>query len=164
MADAKHDDHSAKKDEKKNSFIKTGLGKVFWGLIVAAGVGMALLALFSASDTGTAPGSVAGTVDPINMASQGAIVRSITDADCGKIVTVTLRFGERMTRYTPSCGMPNQDVRDGAVDLYYENGQKLTVQANGRIPSSPSSVSVVTGRSNIPAVYEFKLAPRSGRS
>lgn len=159
MADAKHDDHSAKKDDKKNSFFKTGLGKAFYGLIAVAVVGMVLLALFSASDSGQTTTVSTMPSRPIE-APIIKVAKQTSDSDCGKTVGATLNFGERMV-HGGYCKVLAEDVVQGVVLFHYNDGSEQTVSAGGVIQrKTTTGLSWIAGISNVPAIYKGHLGLR----
>lgn len=93
---------------------------------------------------------------PIDVPTLGPVVKSFTDADCGKSFEVALSFGERAT-FSGMCPIIGADVTDGAMLFRYQNGRTHLIMPYATSPIRDSAVISVTGASTIKASYKVKF-------
>lgn len=125
-------------------------------------VGMGGIWLFggksSKSPTSTSTPTASVAQRPVDVPSLGPVVRSFTDADCGKNREITLSFGERAT-FSGMCPIIHADVTDGAMLFRYQNGKTHLMMPYATSPIRDSAMISVTGASTVKASYLVKFGP-----
>lgn len=146
---------------------KGGIGKIFGvviGVMLAAGVA-GLLILWVASYLSDGPSGVTPTgavvQKPVDVPSLGTVVKSFTDADCGKTREVALSFGERAT-FSGNCPILDANVTDGAMLFRYQSGSTFLSMPYATSNIRNSALISVTGASNIKATYKVRFGPFAG--
>lgn len=144
---------------------KGGIGKIFGVVIIlmlivgVVGLLIVWVASYfsdsSPSATSTTP-TVTVVQKPIDVPTLGPVVKSFTDADCGKSFEVALSFGERAT-FSGMCPIIGADVTDGAMLFRYQNGRTHLIMPYATSPIRDSAVISVTGASTIKASYKVKF-------